>query len=236
MSDFDLRKGGESVTTPPPDKPYTVNLRGLDGPVPVQTVPGIDPGWAYNAGKAAYGKRVSEAAKKGMEDDGTWKNWTRLTPGDWRSAKRSRAVPADDPKAGLAPTAADAKGFERILQSVLGGPEKIVVGPDGGAVLLSAAGLGAHVARDRSPFIPLLPELIEAPYEVWLNLERHNVTGRVELRKRYVKLLQLPGKDRAMYLVAQVVKGEFVGWTFVAASELAELNKQRRGKLLWWRE
>jgi SPP1 gp7 family putative phage head morphogenesis protein len=234
VSDFDLRKGGETVTTPPPDQFFEVNLKGPDGPVPVKTVPGIDPGWAYNPGKAGFGKQVSGADKQAMGKE-AWGEREPLILNDWQSAKRPADVPADAPKARLAPVVSDAQAFERILHNVLDGPEKFFFDPSGGTVLLSAAGLASHVATDRSPFLPLLPEIIADPYEIWLSLERRKATGRVELRKRYIKRFELPGKGRATYLVAQVEKGQFVGWTFVPASKLSELNKQRLGKLLWGR-
>jgi hypothetical protein len=57
----------------------------------------------------------------------------------------------------------------------------------------------------------------------------------VELRKRYLKLLQIKPKQQPMCLVAQVVKGELVTWTIIPITP-SQINKERQGKLLWKRE
>jgi SPP1 gp7 family putative phage head morphogenesis protein len=231
----DVEREGWQVTSPPPDKPHTVRLKGPDGPVSVRTVPGVDPGWAYNPGKAAYGTRVSDQAKADMEADGTWKKYKRLTPGDYQTYGRPLELPPMPAKTGLAEKAATVEDAARVLERVLGAPEKVFMGPDGGAVLVSAAVLARH-HPERSPFYPFLQELIEDPEEIWMSLDEHTVTGRVELRKRYVKLLQTGKERQAMFLVAQVVKGQFVAWTLVTSSNPSGLNKQRVGKLLYFRK
>ena len=235
VSDYDLRQSGESVSKPPPDKPYTVNLRGPDGPVPVQTVAGIDPGWAYNCGKASSGARVSEAAKQAMDDADTWEKRTRLTQGDYTTYGLPGTLPEREAKAGMEVKAKDTAAAERILYNILGGPEKLFTGADGMPVLVSAVVLARH-HWDRSPYYPFIPELIEDPEEIWLTLDRHDATGRVELRKRYIKKVRIGSTQQGFYLVAQVVKGQVVIWTFVDASSPSVLNNQRKGKLIWSRD
>ena len=232
MSDRDVAREGWEVASPPPDKPYTVHLKGPDGPVPVRTVPGVDPGWAYNPGKAAYGTRLTDQAKAAMEADGSWKNWKTITPGDWKSAGRPAELPEKTSSVALAPKADNSVAAERILYNILWGPEKILTGPDGAGVLVSAAMLAGH-HPERSVYYPLLPELIEDPEEIWICLEEHEDTGRVELRKRYLKMLRTGGRREALYLVAQVAKGQLVAWTLVPLDKAGRINQQRKGKLLW---
>jgi hypothetical protein len=55
----------------------------------------------------------------------------------------------------------------------------------------------------------------------------------VELRKRYIKLLRIGSEKRAMYLVAQAVKGMLAAWTLVPLDDMRRLNRQRQGRLLW---
>ena len=200
--------------------------------MPARTVPGVDPGWAYNPGKAAYGTRYTDQAKAAMEADGTWKNWKRLTPGDCKTHGLPAELPVKAAKAGLAEKADTAEAAGRILEKVLGGTEKIFTGPDGAGVLVSAATLARH-HPERSVYYRLLPELIEEPEEIWLSLDEHIATGRVELRKRHLKLLRTGKEKQALYLAAQVVKGRLIAWTLVPLAKAASLNKQRVGRLLW---
>lgn len=84
--------------------------------------------------------------------------------------------------------------------------------------------------------MPLIPELLSDPFEVWMDFEEHEATGRVELKKRYVKLIWTGKREQGLYIVVQVVNGRLTGWTFVPASSKSVLNNQRRGKLIWSRE
>jgi hypothetical protein len=143
-----------------------------------------------------------------------------------------RELPEKTPKAALAARADNAEAAERIMRNILGGPEKFFTSPDGAGVLVSAALIAGH-HPERSPYYPLLAELIEEPEEIWMSLDEHEVTGRVELRRRYVKMLRLGKEKRAMYLVAQVTKGQLAAWTLVPLNRPDRINKQRTGKLLW---
>lgn len=80
---------------------------------------------------------------------------------------------------------------------MLGGSGGTLAGPDGITVGITTKSLGQHLALDRAPIIPLLPEIIADPYEVWLMPYRDTLTGRVELRRRYLKALQIAGADEA---------------------------------------
>lgn len=196
---------------------------------------GVDPGFAYNPGEAAWGRTLSDAAVANYKASGEWTKWTRLTPGDWKTAGRPAMVPADAVKAKLGKKAASRDEAAAMLKKALGGVEKKVFTlPDGSALLVNAESLADHIGLERTPFIPLLPELLEKPYEVWLSFERHDATGRVALRKRLVKMVDI-GKGKALVLVAHASKGMFEGWTFLPVNRARERVKDRAGKLLWGR-
>jgi SPP1 gp7 family putative phage head morphogenesis protein len=235
LSERDVAREGWTVSTPPPDDPYTVQLKGPDGPVSVQTVAGVDPGWAYNPGKASSGVRYTDAAKQALEDGGEWGKRKSLTPGDWSSYGRPEVLPERTSSATPAQKAASSEEARWVLENLLGGPEKIFVGADGMAVKVSAAVLAGH-HPERSSHYPYIRELLEDPEEIWLSFDEHIATGRVELRKRYVRLLRA-GKDKvAQYLVAQVVKGELLAWTLVPLDRASRINRERAGKLLYSRK
>lgn len=234
VSERELQSNGWPVWNPPPDTPRTVALQTPDGIMEVRTVEGVDPGWAYNPGKAATGMRMPAAQVQAARDDGSWGKWRRLTPGDWRTASRPQEVPQDVATARLAKKTDSADEMATIVRKVLGGDEKYFDTP-GGSVLLTVASIAGHVAPNRSPWVPFIPEVLTDPFEVWMTLDEHEVTGRVELRKRYIKRVQAGERGQGLYLVATVLKGEFVGWTFVPASTVGVLANQRVGKLLWAR-
>ncbi len=62
--------------------------------------------------------------------------------------------------------------------------------------------------------IPLLQEMIEDPYEIWLTPQQDRETGRVRLSKRYVSLWKTEDKKKIAGLaVFEVVDGVFQGVT-----------------------
>lgn len=86
----------------------------------------------------------------------------------------------------------------------------------------------------RSAYLPLLPELLQDPFEVWLAFERHKGTGAVRLRTRILKLVQVD-KGRALLLVANAVRGRLEAWTFIPPGSLSYLQNSRVGELVWGR-
>lgn len=195
---------------------------------------GIDKGWDYNVGEAAYGKKLSETSMNEWRAQGA-KAWERLTPGDWQSHGRKERIPADTPRAALGPKLTTPQAAASALTGIMGVEERIYTLPSGGKMLVNAESLASHVDLDRTPYLPLLPEVLEDPYETWLSFEQHKGTGKVVLRQRLVKLVQLD-KARAILVTAQAKNGMLEAWTMVPTTKLDYINKQRNGKLLWGRE
>ncbi len=84
-------------------------------------------------------------------------------------------------------------------------------------VLVNAEALGEHLATsdlERGRFLPLLPEVLEDPYEVWLAFEKSKTTGRIALRLRYIKAFKegMFGRKGILF-VANAHKGILTGWT-----------------------
>ncbi len=82
--------------------------------------------------------------------------------------------------------------------------------------------------------MPFLPELVNDPAEIWLRFERHKGTGRVVLRQRLIKLLQLD-KRRRLLMVLQASGGSLDAFTMLSAEDQQYLQSQRVGWLLWIR-
>ena len=153
----------------------------------------------------------------------------------WQSLGRPEKLPVDTMRAKLAEKVDSPEALRPILERMIGGQEDFFLTADGAPVLLSVDAL-MHIQPRRSTFVPLIPELLSDPFEVWMDFEEHEATGRVELKKRYIKLVQAGPREQGLYIIVQVVKGQFTGWTFVPASSQSVLNNQRRGKLVWSRK
>lgn len=211
----------------------------------VRQVPkGIDPGWAYNPGKAAWGEAQSKEAWEAWKASGE-QAWERLPSGmgggNWESAARPREIPVDAPKARFGPGASSETEVVAQLQELLGGEQEVFrFAPPAASpglaydLVVNAEVLGSHIDPARAPYLPFLRETIEDPFEVWMNFERHRLTGQVRLSTRFIKGMDL-GSKKGMLMVAQANKGVLEAWTVIPASTRSYLQGQRAGHLLWGR-
>lgn len=192
----------------------------------VQAFPGDVPEeWAYNVGQAA---RVSIGPEKA--------EWEPvIATRDHAYYKRPADVPQDKLRASPGPAAENRTGVLEAVRKMLGSAGRTFTGPDGLTVGITAASLGEHLKPDRASLVPLIPEIIEEPFEIWLMPYRDRLTGRVELRRRYIKALAL-GKAAYSWFIAEYRKGGLENVTAVASSRKRELQKQRAGILVWGRE
>jgi hypothetical protein len=72
----------------------------------------------------------------------------------------------------------------------------------------------------------------EDPYEIWVGFARNELTGKVLLRRRYVKGIQIK-KGKYAGLVFDAIGGQWLSYNaFVGNSPSAGM---RAGKLLWGR-
>lgn len=204
----------------------------------IETIPnGIDPGFDYNPGQAAWGKTLDDAtmdywrAQKGSA-------WERLTPGDAATYGRPANIALDAPKA--APDFGADKtpeGIRRAVIAAMSAEEKEFAYQSGEfryAIHANADTLARHVDPNRAAYIPLLDESLSDPFEVWLAFERHSGTGQVVLRMRVIKGVAIKGKP-GMLVVTNAVKGRMEAWTVIPTSDLKYAEKQRVGQLIYAR-
>lgn len=240
VSEKELERYGWTVEHPEPDETIKVTVNTPDGPMEVETVEGVDPSFAYNPGKSATGIRLFPQKIEEAKADGTWKHWKPVPWGSktmetWESLNRPNKIPVDRASANIAEKVDSEEALYPIIEKMIGGQESFLTAADGAVVWLSVDSL-MHIKPDRSPYIPFIPELLAQPYEVWMDFEEHEVTGRVELKKRYLKRIDTGEKKMGMLMVVQVVKGQLAGWTFIPAERGNYLNNIRRGKLIWARK
>lgn len=211
------------------EKTHINRTTGEQVPVPA----GIDPGFDYNPGKAAWGARISAAKMdeyRAMESAA----WLSLTPGDWQSfglpEKLTTQVPIRSAGAELAST--DEAAAE--LKQIIGGEEKVFsfTGDKGFRydLLVNAKSLAEHIKDElwRTPYLPLVPEVLSDPEEVWIGFQRHKGTGKTALRMRVIKALKL-GKKRTIIMAFDAVDGWLTSWTIIPSKSGSYVNKQREG-------
>lgn len=237
VSRRELKKMGKSGPDQAPKVEYETVTVGTRGPTPrtVETPKGVDPGWGYNVGEAAWGRGVAQAVLDGQLG-GKWVDEGGKTAAE---LGRPAKVPIDEPRAQLGPEAEGADDLPRLLAAAIGGPQATFTDPAGQVVLINEV-VAEHIAGadkrldGREQYFPLLKETIEDPFEVWVRFARNELTGRYGIRRRYVKAVA-GDKDRSLLLVADSVDGVWTGFTWLASRDLAVKNA-RRGMLVWGRE
>jgi hypothetical protein len=189
---------------------------------------GIDPGWAYSPGRTAWGDNFIETNKD---------EWKRITKGDWKSEGRPQNIRVDIPVASVDFKIEESKeGMQAALQSILNGPQKGFSFQSGEFrydVMVNAEKLiNKPIPVDRAKYIPLLPEAITDPYEVWLMFEQNARTGKVRLRQRIIKAIKLD-KNKSVLVVTDAEEGFMQTISFFATENVKYVNKQRAGKLIF---
>ena len=231
LSDRDLKRYGYKASAAPDARKENRQVRLGDGSYRnVPTPAGIDTGFGYNVGEAGFGKTLSDKAFRQWQAQGA-KAWEVMTAGNWEDQDRPRIVPAVAPRAKLGPPVRNTEEMIAAVRKAIGGDERLFRLQDGSNLLINAETLGSHLDLNRGPFVPLLKELIETPFEIWTAFERHRGTGKVELRRRLVKVFDL--KNGSVMLSAQVNKGFVEGWTFIPNRNVVGLNRSRIGKLTY---
>lgn len=233
LSGRDLKSLGKSAPDQAPDDGTYKWADKITGEV--HTIPkGVDPGFAYNVGEAAYGRRLSDQAMQAWDAQGA-QAWEQLTPGDWQTYARPERLPLDAPQVEPVDRVATRAAMERVLLDILGGEEKMFTVPGGASVNVNAATLAEHLDPARSAYLPFIAETLSDPFEVWLAFEQHKGTGQVVLRERIVKGIAT-GKNQGFLMVANAVKGQLEAWTFIPTNDLKYVNRNRAGKLLYGRK
>jgi len=200
----------------------------------VKRVPeGIDPGWAYNPGEAAWGRNE---ARRLMEDKGPWKDLDAWGP---EAYGRPEKIPTERSRAKLGKPAATEEGIRQALRDAIGGDEAAFTDAAGEKVMVTQA-IVDHMVKasrrldGREAYFPFIPELIEDPYEIWVSFARSEVSGKVGVRKKYVKAIRID-RSRVIGMYAESWNGHWVSGNFFRGG-LTGAGNLRKGRLLYGKE
>lgn len=232
LSKRDLEAMGKDGPDQAPPIEYEDKTVGVRGPSPrtVRVPKGIDPGWGYNPGEAAWGRSVAQSVID-TESAGKYTALDTRGPADFG---RPDALPKVRPAAAIAASTHTIAEARAILRKTLGGDEAILKDPTGARILISQL-LVDHIAKKagrldgRQQYFPLIPELVEKPAEIWAQFAREESTGRVGLRRRYVRNFDL-GKGVSVTLVAEASRGTWISFDFFRGSKP---GRSRQGFLVW---
>lgn len=226
------RLGKDGPDKAPDDGTYT----WTDQAGKTHTIPkGIDPGWDYNVGEAAWGRNQ---AARAMEDQGPWRDLSPKGPGDYGRPNR---IAVDPPVAafGHPIPKGDVSRLQRALRDAIGGDEATMIDPTGTRVMVTQA-ITDHIAAKpdrrwdgREAYFPFIRELIEDPYEIWVSFAESEASGRVGIRRKYVKAIQLD-RDRVLGLYAEFMNGQWVSGDLFRGG-LTGAGNLRKGRMLYER-
>lgn len=212
-----LRRMGKSVSETPPDSSIDPKT---GAPV------GIDKGWDYNVGKAAWGsdwgRKIAERGR-----------YQELQP--WRPANYPELPSKLTPKPAPAAPLRDTPYTREELQAVL--PEGIYTDPLGQSVNIGS-GIIDHWLEDsgarltgRQRYLPLLPFVVQQPQEIWIGFIQWP-DGKVDLLRRYIAAYDFGASERSVGVVADYVDGQWIGLTAFQDGRLGG-GRLRSGRLLW---
>lgn len=235
LSERQLKKLGKNGPDKSPKietKPFTNPSTGNTEQVPK----GIDPGFAFNVGRAAHGRPLAEAVIK-EHAGGKWVHKDGKGPKDYGRGD----VPADKPKAKLGPKATAAQPLVVLFERALGGQTVRLKDAAGDWVVLDKA-ITDHISKGRldgrEQYFPFIKEVIENPFEIWASFAENEQNGKYGLRRNYVKFFDLGDSaksNRTIGVVAEAVNGVWTGVTVFRGRPNA-LKNLRKGVLVYGRQ
>lgn len=224
------RLGKAGPDTAPAVDMQTVTI-GINGPTPrtMEVPAGIDPGFGYIPGADSWTRQQAQRdlanAVAGERD--TWEPMIKTTAKDLgRPAVLQEPMPVDP-----MPRAATVEDAVTAIEKAFNSPSA-VIDVKGMPAVIDAKVLGEHMDLNRSEYIPLLPDVLAHPFEVWSQVERNARTGALRMRVRVIKAYQV-GAGRTVLVVLDKQGSTLVGWTVIPVRAGNYIENQRQGAL-WY--
>lgn len=221
LSQRDLdRRGFRVQPQAPPIVMVSRPVRSKAGQTFVKVPKGIDPGFDYNVGSAGFG--TSAQPRPGMV--ALVSPLPTLAPG-LLQALAPKAAPA-------APLVRDEDTIRAAVDLVTRDGASTLNDPAGTVIEIGKALVDSIVAGgdDVTPYLPLLRELMEEPQEIWVGFATQEASGKVELLRRYLRLVTLP--DGEVLLVCDCAGREARSF---AISRIKEAREPLRSGLRLYR-
>ncbi len=131
------------------------------------------------------------------------------------------------------------QGFRNEFRKLFG-KESFYTDPKGNVIKIDNA-LLEHLIKNKSlnriRFLSFLPETLETPQEIWEEWYKDKDTGKLKIRRRYIKHLSYEENSKEKHIVGVVDKdnGNFSGVTIIPYGKRGTKNTQkvRHGKLIY---
>lgn len=207
-----------------------------------------DPGFASNPGQTVWGGIVDAADRTGKWDplpglktasDFRRKALENVRPGDIADLDEKDLLPSGKSDAFYRAEFVKLYGEEKVVRDVIGEPAILSL-----RSFMENKTPGAETWKfskgGHGPTIPLMEEMLLAPYEVWLTPQK-NEAGQIRLTKRYIVLWKTTDEKKiGGFAVYEAIGGVFQGVTsFIPLAKgkisLNYVEKQRAGVLLFGR-
>ncbi len=204
---------------------------GMNGPddAPATVDGDPPPEWAYNVGVANSGPPAVEPKQKPQ--------WVDLTPGDWESYDLPAVLPSRPTLGEPLRNVDTQEELANTLTQMWGGDTKqYTLRADDGftyPVQIDAEGLAEHLTPDKRPFAGYLDDVLDDPDEIWLAFMRDETTGKIALRSRVIRAIDVEG--RVMFMALDASKGRFEDITMYPR-ESKRAGNMRQGKLIYARK
>lgn len=142
-------------------------------------------------------------------------------------------VPLDQIQASLGQRHEAAKELKEAFIAVFGGESRVLRDPTGESVLVNNVLLEhiiqAESRRDgREVLFPLIPEVIQNPFEIWVRPAMNIKTEKVSSRRKYVKAGSFD-KPIFIAMVAEKIGGTWTALTLYRGSKKNSLKNARKG-------
>lgn len=188
---------------------------------PMRVPVGIDPGFDYNPGRAAFGKPwIPETGA--VRELGPWRprNYPFLE-------KKLTGMPLP---VGLGPRCHTEGDLRKAV------PEGTYTDPLGEYASVTQA-VASHILADpdrwdgREQYFPLIPDVIEHPQEIWIGFMQFVDSGRVFLRRRYVKAYEVEDGS-VVGVLADAVRGQAAAFDAIHSDNMSG-GRLRSGRLVY---
>lgn len=212
----------------PPVRYVTRTVQGRRIRVPE----GIDPGWDYNVGEAAWGRWDP------VLEDRRLKPLPFFHERDWRTYGLPERLETPPARLTEMSVVSGREGAVAVLRRVLRDRE-VLEAPRGLRVHVEPESLAMHLERKgalgRLIYAELLPEIIERPQEVWVQFFQ-DPRGRVVLRTFFLRAYTIGAqqKQRVLLFIGESEKGQLRNVTFIPMRQnWRRINdRYRKGLLL----
>tara|TARA_B100001939_G_scaffold72990_1_gene61149 strand:- start:3425 stop:4717 length:1293 start_codon:yes stop_codon:yes gene_type:complete len=239
LSERDLQRRRLNVSRQP-----VIKNRRYDNPrtgKPSLVPEGIDPGFAYNVGRARLRSITPAPAAEPFSDGspllirGQPPRVSAFPPGDLpvRKVSADRLLPE-----GLAPEEYYRRFVQEFGLDEKGGFFTDVTGrvmPINDLLFRDAEGQWKILKKGRERYLSLLAETLLDPAEIWEEFIQHRVTGQFFLDRRYLVRFQVmdAGKPRDGIVAFEQRDNTWYGSTAFIADWLGAVKRRRKGVLIY---